>query len=537
VARDVSTLNIEVTAEDKASGVITRLAGVLKDRLVVTIGEVVEGLRRMTEAFAEPIDLASKQEDAIKRLSNALSDQGASAARHLTEALVEQAEALQNTTRFSNDAIEAGQAFAAAFIKNENALKGVTQSAVDLASGLGIDLQTAFELLTRAAQGQTQTLARYGLILDENIPKGEKLAALQGVIAERFGGRAQADVKTYGGALAQLGNAWEDLLKAIGEAVVKNNAIVEGIRSLTGSVIAAIPKVAEFAKELVNIGVAAAPGALRGLEGLGAFLASFTLVLSLSAEAAIKTARGIIYLTQLLPGLGDAFSNAEQKLGDLDDALDPLQQSLAKAVAEMGRAALGMEDLGTKGAGAAKGVTDLGNAAAGAGPAFTTYGAAAESAAQATIATATASAKASDSLEGLSNTLLLTGDGFANYLVKLNAVKAAYAALADTVQTAAQRITGANDSMLGPLDQPGDPLPSNLGRSRGGASAILTYGQAYSQQAGGLVRTTKIANTASGGNVARTYTVFGVLPDGKVFPLGQQVIGPDGTILSGQQFG
>jgi len=404
MARDVSTLKIELTAEDKASGVIAGVGNVIKSGLVAAVGVATAALGSLALAMRSAIPAAIEQEDAIKRLSNALADLGPAGA-HVVSALSDQAAALQKTTRYSDEAINAGQAFAAAFVKSEDALKGVTQSAVDLAAGLGIDLQTAFELLTKASQGNTATLSRYGLVLDENIPKGEKLAAVQQLIAERFGGRAQADAKTYSGALAQLGNAWGEVLEAIGNAVIQNDGIIASMKGLTASLFAVVPQVAEFAKTIIDLGVSAAPVAIKSLQALGAFLLTFALTASLAAEGVIKLGRGLLFLASLVPGVGSALSGMSETLKDMDDSIDPFQQKTAKLAGELGSAVLGLHDFSIAGAeaaeksaSAARGVGALADAAERTGPAFTTYRTAAQLAAQATDAAGVSAESYSDAL-------------------------------------------------------------------------------------------------------------------------------------------
>lgn len=462
MARDVSTLTIELTAEDKASRVISGVSGAIKTGLVAAAGVATGALASLGVALRSAIPAATEQEDALKRLSNALSDLGPQAA-HVAEALSDQASALQQTTRYSDDAINAGQAFAAAFIKNGDALKSVTQSAVDLAAGLGIDLQTAFELLTKASQGNTATLSRYGLVLDEAIPKGEKLAAVQQLIADRFGGRAQADAKTYSGALAQLGNAWGEVLEAIGDAVIKNDGIIASMKGLTASLLGAVPRVAEFAKTIVDLGVSAAPAATKTLQFLGAFLTTFALTASLAAEGVIKLGRGLVYLASLIPGVGSAMSGVADTLRDMDDAIDPFQQKAAKLAGDLGKATFGIKDFGAAGSAAAPevaalahGVGTLADEATRAGPAFTTYRTAAQLAAE---ATRTAASAATDG-----------GEGFATLAesIEREAIPALRRVRQEATDTAA--------SLQAVYDRSGNLLTNVASLSLGGTRANLVGG-------------------------------------------------------------
>lgn len=250
-----------ITAEDQASGVVARvergfasLGTTLKLGLLSGVAAATAGVVGLTRLFGESLSESAKAEEGITRLGNALASLGPRAAG-VRDALTAQAEALQKVTKYEDDAIIAGQAFAAGFIKSEEGLKRVTQSAVDLAAGLNIDLQTAFELLTKASQGSTAALGRYGLVLDDSLAPAEKFAALQRIIAERFGGRAAADVNTYAGAMSQLRNAFGDLLERAGDAVTKNEGVIQSLKKLTATLSDAgtIQAVADFATVLVSL--------------------------------------------------------------------------------------------------------------------------------------------------------------------------------------------------------------------------------------------------------------------------------------------
>ena len=100
--------------------------------------------------------------------------------------------------------IGSGQALVASFTKNVEEIKAATQAALDLSAATGQDLNSAFLLLARAAAGETSMLSRYGITLDESIPKSEKFAAAVEKINEQFGGQAAAQAQTFSGLLAQL---------------------------------------------------------------------------------------------------------------------------------------------------------------------------------------------------------------------------------------------------------------------------------------------------------------------------------------------
>lgn len=232
-------VSAEFRADDKASasiekieGRFARLSRFLAQSFVITLGDLTRGVRSVVHAFGSFVDAAKVQEDAVNALKSALSSLGP-AADGVSTALQRQAAALQQSSRFGDEAIIQGQALLASYVKNEEALKSATAAAVDFAAATGRDLRTVFELLAKASVGATGELSRYGIILEEGIPQGEKFAAVIQKINEQFGGRAQQDVATFAGTMAQLSNAFGDLQEQVGVAVTENREIRIAFQELT----------------------------------------------------------------------------------------------------------------------------------------------------------------------------------------------------------------------------------------------------------------------------------------------------------------
>lgn len=83
----------------------------------------------------------------------------------------------------------------------------------DLAAAKKMDLRTAAQLVGRAMMGQTSTLTRYGIIVQEGADAVE-------VLRHQFRGFAENEAKTFQGRLAQLNNEWADFKQAVGEALL-----------------------------------------------------------------------------------------------------------------------------------------------------------------------------------------------------------------------------------------------------------------------------------------------------------------------------
>lgn len=356
------TVKARIEAEDRASNVLrgvesrfSRFGGVLKSALAIGAGAAVAAVGSLAFALRGSVDAASEAEDAAKRLNNALAPLGASAAG-VSQALREQANALQQVTRFDDDAIVSGQALLAIYVQNEEQLKSGTQAAVDFAAATGTDISTAFKLIAKAAAGNTAALSRYGIILDENIPKGEKFAAVLSQVADTMGGRAAADAKTYSGALAILGNAFGELQETAGKAVTGSDRVKEALSALKDVLTneGLIAAVRMFAESITYVGAVLASGIIDKINSLLGLLkplgfamsaaaggaTAFGLALTLVIEALVKMTSSLAGFLSGIPLIGSSFGTARDALDGFDDSLDATQQGMAKLALELAHGGL-----------------------------------------------------------------------------------------------------------------------------------------------------------------------------------------------------
>lgn len=210
-------LRAVLEAKDNATATIGRVKqalGVL-GAVAATVGAVQIG-RKLVAGLEEAIELAGVQERADIKLAQSLRQVGRNAQEQLP-ALKAMAAEFQSLTGYGDEAIQMGQSLLVtmADLKGRG-LEDATQAALNLAAATDRDLNTAFNIVAKAATGFTGELSRYGILLDESIPKSEKAAAAIAKINEVFGGQAQARLKTYQGALEALGNATGDLQEVLG---------------------------------------------------------------------------------------------------------------------------------------------------------------------------------------------------------------------------------------------------------------------------------------------------------------------------------
>ena len=201
-----------ISAKDTAS---STLKNIQKD--VMAIGAAYLSWQGVKDIIGGSIKAAAENEKAVIRLNNALKQHGYTVAdnstklKQLAEQLmylsgIEDEQFLEATKRL----IDAGVDMA----KMHTAL----QAAADLSAAKQMDLMSATELLGKANMGVTETLRRYGIVIADNIPKGEAFDAVLKQINERFGGTAATNMEGINGKLQRMGILWGELKEKIGYA-------------------------------------------------------------------------------------------------------------------------------------------------------------------------------------------------------------------------------------------------------------------------------------------------------------------------------
>jgi len=208
----------------------------LSNHFVITMGDVVNAAKWIGNQFMSLSRAYGEQEMAEKKLTDAMKAQGV----YTKEAIktnVEFANSLQYVTKFTDETILSAMKMLTTFGLHDEQLRETTKIIADMASSMGIDLESAARLVGKAFSGETTTLKRFGISIDENIPKSERFSAVLTQLQSRFGGAAAGEVDTFNGKLAMFDknigeikenigkylmptmNFWLDVLKKIGLAI------------------------------------------------------------------------------------------------------------------------------------------------------------------------------------------------------------------------------------------------------------------------------------------------------------------------------
>ena len=208
--------------------------------------------RSMTIGFTAPFVLGIRQAikaydeeaQAVKRLEVALG--------RTSQALIDQASAIQKNTVYADDAILGIQAYAASLGHSEAETKKMTEAAVNLAAGLGIELDEAMKMLHKSTMGASKGLGQLVPGVKEMTKEQLKSGAAIDLVNDKFKGYAEQLAKTGSGPLKQFENQWGDLMEQFGQAAIPlMQKIVEKLKAMTDW----FSKLSPSTKEaLVNIG-------------------------------------------------------------------------------------------------------------------------------------------------------------------------------------------------------------------------------------------------------------------------------------------
>lgn len=226
-----STANDILRAEQAKHEQLTRLNEQQFGRQESLIAKIKEHWLGLTAAatavyyaVAPSITAYMESETALLRLALAMKNQGDFTREGLQD-LVAFSEQIQQTTAYEDDFTKSIMGNLKSYGMSNEEVKRATRIALDFASAKqaeGMTASTAAELLGKAYAGNTSTLSRYGVVVDETLKGAEKFEAVLVQLEQRFGSAAQAELLTYAGQWKQLKNQWGDIQEVIGLGVLKS---------------------------------------------------------------------------------------------------------------------------------------------------------------------------------------------------------------------------------------------------------------------------------------------------------------------------
>lgn len=216
--------------------------------------------------FKAATEAAVESEKAVKQFNFALKAAGVFT-EEASVGFQKYAESLQAITGVSDEAILEG---ATSLIQigelSGETLNRTIVAALDLAAARGIEASQAFEMLSRAAQGNIMPFAKMGVEFQKNATDAEKLNTVLGFIEGRFSGAAQDQLKGFSGALKNLSVTWDDFLENLGKTVTEGGLAVTVINGLTESI--------KFLQFFINANIAGVKNWIATFQFLGQSLSA-----------------------------------------------------------------------------------------------------------------------------------------------------------------------------------------------------------------------------------------------------------------------
>lgn len=314
------------------------------------IGTIQQAWRSFTAFLSSSVEEWAKQEAAIKKVEAALRTQGTAVAP-ASAAYQKLASEFQKTTVYADDLTMEMQGL---LIQVGNVLPGqmkaALQASMDLASGLGVDLNTATLLVAKAFAGNTSTLSRYGIVLDQSRVKAEGATYVLEQLQDKFGGQAQAEAETYSGKVKQLGNAWSDFKEAVGGAITQNEIVQASLRHATEAMQAANDKTVDTSGSWTTFDVALRQ-ASPTLHGIYRVLTNVSKAANDAADGFARASAGTqwakpgyggwglssLALPVVPPGMSDELDRVAEAWKRQIAAVKEAEEAHKKAAAEMQR--------------------------------------------------------------------------------------------------------------------------------------------------------------------------------------------------------
>lgn len=290
----------------RTSGRMEGFGGFLRRNFVVTLGDVVGGVRAVGRALGSMIEAAAEAEEAQTRLANA-TDRAEGASRAMIPSLNAQAEAFERNTRFSQETVTSIQALLLEMEVAPEKIDQATRATVNVAEALGVTLETA-------ARGVAKTTAGLTGEIGEQIPglarlREEGRLAADGLdfLAEKFEGAAEAAGQDLRVQIQQTREELSDLGQAFIEGLTQSGDFNEALETTQQVLRDAEQPTREFAAGLAEIArnAGAAGDALPDFVRQGARLQGLTGIFRGMVDAVRELGRESIEAEEPLVLVGD----------------------------------------------------------------------------------------------------------------------------------------------------------------------------------------------------------------------------------------
>ena len=197
------------------SQAVTGTINILKDAIGAIVDQLVDAGK---EAIAE--------EAAFTKLATSLRLSG-NYSKDAADGLVDFANEMEGLAMVGADVIANNLALLSSLTRlNSDGLKQAQKAAIDLSAALGIDLDTATNMVAKGINGQDMAFKKLGLTMNLTGTTAQNLATITDTLNQRFGGSAVSRMQTFSGALFSIKDAYGDMFKEIAKAITQNEVVI-----------------------------------------------------------------------------------------------------------------------------------------------------------------------------------------------------------------------------------------------------------------------------------------------------------------------
>lgn len=226
------------------------------------------------------IEAAVEAEQAVLAFNSALSLSG-KYSESASQSFQDFALSLEKTTGVQDEIILKNSSLLVSLGKlSGDGLERATKAALDLSRGMQVDVGTAFDIVTKATQGNVMALARYGLEVNKSDSDSVKFAKTLEFIEGRFGNMATGNINTFEGALTKMSNGFNDIFESIGKVITESpkaiafmSVLGDAFYAISESIAGSSSSINGLIDGLFKVGDVITNWVLKPLEIFGNFLA------------------------------------------------------------------------------------------------------------------------------------------------------------------------------------------------------------------------------------------------------------------------
>jgi hypothetical protein len=217
--------------------------------------------RALAQTLDSAVTAAMEAERATLAFNSALAMSGQYSAQ-ASAAFQDYATELERTTGVQDELILSNASMLVSIGKlSGEGLERATKAALDLARGMQIDVASAFDIVTKATQGNVMALHRYGLEVGKLDNDSQKFAKTLDFIESRFGGLSTGAINTFEGALTKVKNGFGNIFEESGKLITSNPKVIASLSVLgdifykiSSNIAASNVNIGKFVDLLFNIG-------------------------------------------------------------------------------------------------------------------------------------------------------------------------------------------------------------------------------------------------------------------------------------------